>query len=85
MEERKKRGYVEGEGFISTSLSKQIALKFMVGGNGNSLLVVVVEEKHIFEPGFANIKEYSRYGGEGEILFNLTNIFQVIDVERDVN
>lgn len=68
------------EGFLSTSLDESAALGHFQRFRKNTLIQINVKIDNLKGPldwGFANIKEWSRYSAEEEVLFNPINIFKV--------
>ena len=74
------------EGFLSTSLEKDQALKNYQIWNKNTIVEVNVKVDGLggeLDWGFANITKCSNYYGQKEVLFNPINIFRVVDCRED--
>ena len=67
--------YIQMEGFLSTSLSRDTAERFI----NNAFLEIKVEEgeRRYGDHGFVDITEFSVYQNEKEILFNCMNTFRI--------
>ena len=76
-----KDGYLQMEGFTSTSLSLLKAVGFMT----NTLVEIRVDTENLggdIDWGFASVEAMSSLGEEKEVLFNPINIFKVVECEE---
>ncbi|CAF1417932.1 unnamed protein product [Rotaria sp. Silwood1] len=77
--------FISINSFFSTSMDKQKALSFLKVPDGTENLEAVLFEinanpKMAITKPFADISEYSEYGGESEVLFMLGSIFRLDSV-----
>ena len=71
-------GYIELEGFLSTSQKQAYANGFMI--NGSMIIEVpVVNLSGMHDNGFAHISYYSVHRSEREVLFNAFNVFKILN------
>ena len=74
-------GYFEAEGFLSTSLEKDIGLAF-----AENILVVIkikfVNLKGILDNGFARLRTFSDHTDEKEVLINAFNVFKILGFKQ---
>ena len=78
-------GFVQMEGFLSSSLQQDISLRYFFEKkpekySKNALVEIVVKGENLggdLDWGFAYIKDSSYYPNEEEVLFNPINIFRV--------
>lgn len=69
-------GFIETEGFLSTSLSESVVDAFVV----NVKMVIEVKVANMqgmHDHGFANISGFSEYQREKEVLVNALNVFKI--------
>ena len=70
-------GYIELEGFLSTTQKESYANAFAI--NGKMIIEVpVVNLSGLYDNGFAHISYYSVHPNEREVLFNAFNVFKII-------
>jgi len=76
---------IEMHGFLSVSKKKGVALKFMQSDPSKKVFITIIVPKgpNEEEQGFAEIKEFSDFSGEEEILFNVRSRFTVLETEDD--
>ena len=70
-------GFLELEGFISTTLSKKVGLRF----SKNVLLEIIISFENLggmFDNGFASIRCFSVHTKEEEVLVNAFNSFKIL-------
>ena len=74
-------GYIQAEGFLSTSMLESVTQKF----KKNLLMRIEVPEinlKGMLDNGFADISLASSFSAEKEVLFNACNIFKVLSFRK---
>ena len=72
------------EGFLSSSLSEKVALRFTKNYSYNSLIEIEVRKEDLggnLDWGFADIQKFSSLN-EKEVLFNPINMFRVQGVSE---
>ena len=73
--------YIEAEGFLSTTLSEDMASVFAVNVL-MEIFVPVVNLKGIGDNGFAAIKAFSEHPREEEVLINAFNVFKILHIKK---
>jgi hypothetical protein len=74
-------GYLQAEGFLSTSLEKNIGIAF----TKNVLIVIQINfanMKGMFDNGFANLSTFSDHPNEKEVLINVFNVFRIVNLKQ---
>ncbi len=76
-------GFVEMEGFLSTTLKFKLAKEFYT----NVIIEIEINKSNLgdeLDNGFVymNLHNYSAYSSEEEVLINCMNIFKVKDVVK---
>ena len=74
-------GYIEAEGFLSTTLLNSMASAFAVNVLVE-ILVPVANLKGMGDNGFANICDFSDHSIEKEVLVNAFNVFKVLRIQK---
>ena len=77
-------GYIQIEGFLSTTLVASIADTFVT----NAKMVIEVPVANlggVHDNGLANISRYSFYRFEKEVLINAFNVFKILCVDSAVH
>ena len=73
--------YIEAEGFLSTTLSEDMASAFL----GNVIMEIsipVVNLKGTGDNGFAAINKFSEHSHEKEVLINAFNVFKILHIKK---
>jgi len=72
---------IEMHGFLSTTKHKRVAFKFLSNDLNKKALItiVVLPQSGNEEQGFAEVKDFSIFPGEEEILFNVRSRFTVLE------
>jgi len=74
---------IEMYGFLSTSKERNVAVNFAAQDIKNkALLTIIVVSKG--QQGFAEIKEYSTFANEEEVLFNIMSRFTVVAATKEL-
>jgi len=76
---------IEMHGFLSTSKRQSIGMKFLGSDTNQKALitVIVLPQSDKEEQGFAELKEFSRYPKEDEVLFNIRSRFTVLETRTE--
>ena len=75
-------GFVQLEGFVSTSLSENSIINFIV----NSIMEITVRKQDLggeLDNGFVDLSGVSKFSHEKEILFNAMNMFKIVGAELE--
>jgi hypothetical protein len=76
-------GYIEIEGFLSTSLDSPNSSAFIVNAK-MTIEIVGSNLRGIYDHGFASIRQFSEHPSEREVLVNAFNVFKILSVNSEV-
>jgi len=76
---------IEMHGFLSASKDKKIGLEYMRKDSVNGVFITIIVPKgsNQEKQGFVEIKEFSQYPLEEEILFNVRSRFTILETEEE--